>query len=480
MANKKKLQLEIDETTLLPLFYKILDSEKEFVVCRGSKGSGKTTAILQALTFKCCSKITKVLVVKLTLTSMEETIIKPWKKILAKWNLLDRMNFNNQSGKQEFIFPNGSSVIFRGADNADNLQGLEVNYLFVDECTQLDLETFQDIADRVRIEDEEMQVVAIKNNIEIANKDKDYKLQTIIAFNPVSETSWVKSYFHDNEEIIKYCDYFPTTCLDNKFLSQKTVEKYRRYAKTDYNKYRVVYLGEWGETNKDHTVYSCFNTTIHLESSNYDPSKPLHISLDDNVNPFCPLIVSQISVYSTYTEIRVIQEFCIPNLNMQKVCEEFCKKYSGHKAGLFIYGDATSFKKSNVSDYNFFQLIVKYLAEFNPQTRLLSANPPVKQRIDFVNKLLYENDKVQIKIDHSCTNLIRDLECGKLDAEGKKDKKTARNKTTGVNYQIMHHCSDAFEYFLIPALPKFWSGFNGSMFSQKPTFVLRQTIRNIR
>ena len=95
-----------------------------------------------------------------------------------------------------------------------------------------------------------------------------------------------------------------------------------------------------------------------------------------------------------------------PNNKIEWVCREIKRKYHGHKSGMFIYGDATS-QKDDVKQekgHDLFKLVMQHLSDFKPSKRVLSSNPSVTMRGNWINTILENNlGGISVAIDENCT-----------------------------------------------------------------------------
>ena len=199
--------------------------------------------------------------------------------------------------------------------------------------------------------------------------------------------------------------------------------------------------------------YKEFEQSKHVVDAEkwvYNPEEPLHITWDENVNPYLTCTVWQIHDKKTAVQI---DEICLetPRNTVEAVCKEFDRRYGTHQTGLFVYGDATS-KKQDVKlekGYNFFTLIAKHLKKYHPIVRVPSSNPAVVMRGNFMNAVFRsEFDGLKIYIASTCKKTITDYQQLKEDSDGKKKKEMFPNPETQVRYQKYGHCSDANDYFI--------------------------------
>ena len=196
--------------------------------------------------------------------------------------------------------------------------------------------------------------------------------------------------------------------------------------------------------------YKSFNNDIHTGKVAYDPSQPIHISLDENVNPYITGTLYQISG----TIIKQIDELCLshPKNTVRSLAEEFKKKYPRHNNGVFVYGDATSQKEDTKLEkgQNFFSLFLGYIREYKPSMRVPRSNPPVAMRGNWINEV-FETDSIKIVIGDNCFHSIADFQFTKEDADGTKLKKKVKDVRTGISYEQYGHTSDCFDYMICQA-----------------------------
>lgn len=232
----------------------------------------------------------------------------------------------------------------------------------------------------------------------------------------------------------------------------------KRYKKTlednltAYDRARLLH-GDWDAKNKTGAEYlKEFNQERHVTYCNYDPLLPLHLSFDENVNPHITCLIWQVHRQGgPLRTCKQIGEICPkPPYNTRKrVCTEIIKKYPGHIAGMFIYGDASSQKNETDKEYgeNFFTDILEGLNQYHPSMRVPSKNPPVVAKGGFLNLILEKNYRdIQIQIDRGCQISISDYAYAMEDSEGGISKKKVTDPDTGVQYEKHGHCLDAFSY----------------------------------
>jgi hypothetical protein len=241
--------------------------------------------------------------------------------------------------------------------------------------------------------------------------------------------------------------YIPSKITDNPFIPKEYLESLKSLPKYEYE---VFVNGNWDiQLKTGGEFYKYFDVNKHIIDFDYDDKLPLHISFDENVNPYLPCGVFQI----VGKQIRMIDEFCntSPRNTIKDLCSDIVTKYYNHKSGMFIYGDATSLKADvkQQRGYNLFSLIMQYLEHFKPILRVSKSNPSVVMRGNFINNILSNNfEDIELFIHSNCKTTIEDFTCLKQASDGDKHKETERNAETKVSYQKYGHMTDLVDYLI--------------------------------
>jgi hypothetical protein len=212
--------------------------------------------------------------------------------------------------------------------------------------------------------------------------------------------------------------------------------------------------------------YHQFNRMTHIKKCELKREWALHFGYDFNVVPYITGLCCQIE-WDDYLQkyfVRFLKGYPIeaPRNNSEDLSNIMLMDYLGHKAGVYIYGDASGKNRQTVSkefkhNYQVIEYVLKPIlaGDFN---RVMRKNPPLIKRRDFVNKMLaggYED--IVIEIDPACKELITDLEFCKEGPDGGKRKEMVKDSNTGESYQKLGHFGDAFEYILCKAFENYFS-----------------------
>jgi len=205
--------------------------------------------------------------------------------------------------------------------------------------------------------------------------------------------------------------------------------------------------------------YGSFEFDSHVGKTKYNPDIPLHVSFDFNYAPYNPSGLFQITSKDGIWHVHMVDEIALtaPHNSTEHVCEAILARYGNHKAGWFIYGDATGKARTITgreqrSNWDAVWRIF-HRVTVQKSNRVPLSNPPNSARRDFINLILEEKRPIRLLIGEHCTHMINDLMYCKEDPDGGKDKKTVKDEA-GNSYQPYGHYGDLMEYFMCEVFNK--------------------------
>lgn len=473
----------------------IEDPDIRYVFAYGGSSASKTYSIVQKLILETLQKGVNTIVMRKTSTSITRSIYSDFQLVVKNWGLEEFFVFQQLMIK----CVNGAKIEFTGLDDPEKIKGITgFTYAVMEEFNEFDKGDFDQMGNRMR---------GLPN-------------QTIICiWNPIDELHWVKKHAIDrvNEEDVptqKWKSYslkdrpltmFPesihdyinsdivriqtqqinekgnsvllhTNYKDNWYVSghpdgkhgmvdKHQLDNFATLKETDFEYYRVYALGLWGRADRGDEFYKNFDEKRHVieqERCYNDIEFPLHITFDENVNPFLTLNIWQ----AAGKVVRQIDEITLkhPRNTLDETLREFKRRFppkSGNKR-VFIYGDATS-RKADVKQEkgkDFYTIIEAFLEkngyEFN--RCVPNKNPNIALRGGFINRIFSKRgfNGIEIGISSKCKNSIYDYQYVKEAADGTKHKQMVKDPDTEVRYQKFGHTSDANDYFLIQYFNESW------------------------
>ena len=235
------IKLNLDRSFFNEKYIPYLKSDYRYNVFLGSAGSGKSHFVAHKLIIMDLLKEKKkLLVVRQTFSSIKDSVFTEITEALRGMKIIDLVKISKITHKIEF--PNGSQIIFKGADEETKLLSISgFDICWIEEASELSKEIF--------------------NQLELRLRGRGHKKQFYLTFNPVSNLSWLKAEFFDNpkpDTIVCHSTY-----KDNKHLDQSYINNILDMKERNPEKYRVFGLGLWGNSGK--RVFENFK----VESFNY-------------------------------------------------------------------------------------------------------------------------------------------------------------------------------------------------------------------
>ena len=414
----------------------VFGEQFDVVLYGGAIKGGKTFAGLGALLL--LAKIypgSRWAVVRQDLPTLKKNTIPTFNKIKPA-NFIRRFNQETQvvtftNGSELIFFPEG----FKDDKDLDRWKGLDVNGFLLEEIDELQEASFYKAIERA--------------GSWVIKGGKTPPPLILATCNP--SQGYVKNLFYDpwkKGTLPKRWHYIQSRIFDNPYMPEKYVQSLKQLPKYEY---AVFVEGDWEiKLMTGGEFYKCFSLERNVKALEYEDELPLHITFDENVNPFMTLNIWQ----GEGSRVFQIDEICSehPNNTLRLTCNEFKRRYPpGTIAGLFVYGDATS-KKADVKlekGYNFYKLIARYLKAYYPRFRVPKANPSIVMRGNFINTIFETNfDSIYTYIGDNCKRTIADYTNVKEAADGSKQKAMETDPKTKVRYQKWGHTTDANDYFL--------------------------------
>lgn len=473
-----------------PNFYHLIiemgNAARRFLFAYGGSSSAKSYSIAQAIIIYCCLiEGSDTLVFRKVSATITKTIYKDFEVIIKNLGLEDYFTLQHLKIKCY----NGSVIDFSGIDDAEKIKGISsYKRVFMEEVSEFEHSDYKQVRKRLR-GTKGQQIIAAFNPIdvdhwlktEIFDAQKENHLNTELNSDNLDELAnllgdldistanssitekWegepilVEGVTHPPNFVVMKSTYknnfwvSGSPCEEFGFYDVQTIADFESDRVNDWDFYNIYALGNWGKLNKGGECYKNFDTARHTGLFNYDPEKSLHLTFDENVNPYMTLDVFQAEELSTWQ----IDEVCLPDPRntLTETLKEFKSKYPPNGNSVYIYGDATS-KKADVKlekGKNFYTLIENQLRAWGYVTknRVASSNPNVEVRINWLNNILSVDgyDDIDIKIGANCPKTIADYKYLKASSDGKKHKEKVRNPVTKVSYEKYGHNTDANDYF---------------------------------
>lgn len=396
----------------------------------------------------------RMFVARTTLKSIRESIWKTIADVLKSWGLIRDVHWkeNNIFGYIEFY--NGSTIqmVELAPSNLDpeyqRLGSSEYSGGYIEEAGEVDEKGAQVLMSRIRYKVQETTVTP----------------KCLLGSNP--SLNWIKSRFvYDEEGNEVQCaegDLFvPFQVFDN------PDENFRRSYVQSLMRIKDVALRErllngnwlWVDGNEA-AAYWSFDGSKHLvyklKENCYNSILPIVLAIDFNVMPYMSCLALQFDYNEkkVYAIEEILGKHEEKTNNTPALARKIAQKYlsEGHMGGLIITGDPAGLARSTQTEdgVNNFTILMNELSapQLHACKKLLTTQPPLVQRLEFVNSVLDGFDGWEVLIDMQCNKFKEDLIYQRKNQDGTKEKKKVTDAKLKVKYEKYGHLSDCFDYAL--------------------------------
>lgn len=240
------------------------------------------------------------------------------------------------------------------------------------------------------------------------------------------------------------------------YYDEQCVADFEKDRINDPDYYNVYALGEWGVIRTGSEFFGSFKRGQHSGERPYNPSLPVHLSVDNNVLPFISISYWQVD-FTTGIKIWQFHETCAesPNNTVRKSSKLVAKylKSIRYCDKLFVHGDAST-KSANTFDdekRSWTDLFIETLKNegFDIEDKVGDRNPSVAMTGEFINAIFdFQIPGIEICIDESCTISLEDYMSVQKDSNGGILKTKVKNSTIKQSYEEHGHLSDTFRYIV--------------------------------
>ena len=325
------------------------------------------------------------------------------------WRLMRQMfrEYKCQINESELAIklPNNSEIAIKGAEQENNLRGAGLDMVVMEEYSYIKPRVWEEIIyPMLTTTDGDAFFIGTPNGY-----DHLYDAYLRGQSNDPDWKSW------------QY------TTLDGGYVSEEEIKKAK--SMMDERAFKTEFLGSF-ETTGNRAAYN-FDRSTHVRKAE-QLSSSLFWGMDFNVDYMSAVLGCE---YSNGT-IHYFDEIRQTNSNTEEMAKEMVK-IAPH---IPVYPDAAGSARSTTSNRSYHSI----LKEFRFQVISKKANPPIKDRIMSLNRLLKDaNGMIRMTVDPKCIHLIKDLEQVQRSRDGKIDKSNI----------ALTHMFDACSYYIAYKYP---------------------------
>ena len=303
---------------------------------------------------------------------------------------------------------NGSSIALRSADNYESLRGISIDYLVMDECSDIDVKCWSEVL-RPALADRQGHALFIST-------PKGY--------------NWFYSMWSD-APAHKNFQSFQFTTMEGGNVPEEEIEMAKQ--EMDPRTFEQEFLASF--VNFNGLVYYAFDMEKNVKElePQLDERDVLHVGIDFNTQPMSAVIANWDGL-----TMHIIDEIEIRNSNTYEMCEELSRRYPNNRIVAYPDASGANNKTSALNtDHNI-------LRQYNFVIKSARVNPPVVDRVASVNTAFYNKvGETKLTVAPKCKGLIKCLN-GQVYKEGTR----APDKSAGLD-----HLPDALGYLVWGLLP---------------------------
>lgn len=457
------------------------------IMVRGGSSAGKTFSICDVLNIYQLAVVCNVFALRKHRVHVESTIKKSFE---ASINRLEGLTDYYEKMDGEIRVATGSLTTYAGLDDPEKVKGIEsYDIILMNELNQYFESEYSEAERRLRGRPNQ-KIIADWNpiaknhwiNTVILNEDEGWidlplslpeyeedpdlcaftQLTPGYAFkriNKAGDTLWINVTYRDNFWIVGHP-------LDPEigFLDVHTLANFERMKVKKPNDYRIYGLGHDGIIRPTGPLWTQFDQAEHVRTALYDIAYPIHISADNNANPYVTTSIWQAVPCEKYREIRQIGEVAArtPDNTAFKAAMKVADwldriKYQNT---LFVYGDPSANAKSTEDDEgrSFFDKYIGTLERrgYKVVNRVQKAPPLVALSVSFINDLYEELiEGWRLIIHPECIVSVEDYSMVQSDTNGGVFKPKVLDPTDPDKkrrIEMYGHFTDAKRYFLTTLL----------------------------
>lgn len=216
-------------------YNKFWNSQKRYVVCKGSRGSkkSKTTALWHIVKLM-QYPLANALVIRKVGRTLKDSCYSDLRWAIHRLGV--DAYWKATSSPMELTYtPTGQKILFRGLDDSLKITSISVpvgfiNFVWIEEAYEISKESDFDMLDE-----------SVRGEL-----PDGYFKRITVTFNPWNERHWLKSRFFDKESEDTLA--LTTTYQCNEWLDESDLKLFEEMKKRNPRRYQVAGLGNWGVT----------------------------------------------------------------------------------------------------------------------------------------------------------------------------------------------------------------------------------------
>lgn len=294
-------------------FMPYLTRDDRIQIHYGGAGSGKSRYVATKLTLMLMKEKRVLLCVRNVFATLRNSCYEEFRLVFESMGISHLMKMRETD--LTITFPNGSKIIMKGADSEEKLLSIaNVSDVWCEESYEVPRSIIEQLFLRVR--------------------RNDLQCHFFFTFNPISKQNYMYEFIHD-EKTLRDGFVHKSTYLDNAFLSQDYIDTLLDLKRTNYMKYQVYALGEFGVLGR--TVFNNWKVdeSLNIEAL-YAKGLDERIACDFGYSND-PCAISVCLVDSANKKLYVVDEVYETGMLNEDIAERLIQKGHQYKT---IYCDS--------------------------------------------------------------------------------------------------------------------------------------------
>ena len=346
----------------------ISDDANRFRVVAAGRRFGKSFLSINELAKYSRFPNQKCLYVAPTYRQAKTVIWDDLKEMLYAVNWIKKVNESDLS----ILLINGSKISIRSSDNKDALRGAKYNFIVLDECADMDPDTFYTVL-RPSLSDTKGHAMFIGSP---KGRNWFYDL-------------YVQAGATDDWGAHQY------TTIQGGQVDQEEIESAQR--DMDERQFQQEYLASF--VDYAGVIYYAFteNNIVPFDKTKLGPREIISVGIDMNINPMSAVI----GYINKKGVLHIIDEIEIYSSNTNELTNEIKARYPHRTIHAYpdASGQALKTSAAGITDHIILQ-------NAGMKVKVNKTNPPVVDRINSVNSMLCNNfGERKLLIDPSCRRL---------------------------------------------------------------------------
>ena len=350
----------------------IADCDKRFRVVVAGRRFGKTHLAIREIC-KAARMPNRVVWYVAPTYRQSKTIV--WRKLKDKLRSLHWVQKVNEA-ELTIILKNNSVISLKGADNADSLRGVGLDFVCLDEFADIDPEAFYEVL-RPTLADKQGSALFIGTPKGVGNWAHD-----IYTMPEENERDWAS---------------FQYTTIDGGNVSEEELETAMR--DLDERTFRQEFLATF-ETYQN-KIYHSFERARNIKKFEEETPRIIYVGIDFNIDP-----MSAVVFHKDKDVLHVFDEIRIFGSNTNEIVDEINSRYPDSRKWVFPdpAGKQRKTSAGGMTD-------IRILQNAGFVVKAPNKHTPVRDRINAVNsRLCSASGDINLYVDPKCKHTIEGLE----------------------------------------------------------------------